>query len=200
MTEPVLQHFIQGAQRQAWSLRASSSASLRDHAGSSPPVKIPPASAPRLPRSTVLRAMQGHRRWLPIKSARQLVVDIGCGTTYIAVSALRHVYSRAVRVAGNEMDEAITQYIKRSHNCCRRKNRRSDQDRSWIGLPLDEPFMRFADATSSKHSEDISITTRDPRGALDSVCHRQRRGVALGGRRQLSPTCRTASCSRGGSL
>jgi actin-like ATPase involved in cell morphogenesis len=43
-----------------------------------------------------------------------MVVDIGGGTTDIAVISLSGiVYSRAVRVAGNEMDEAITQYIKR---------------------------------------------------------------------------------------
>ena len=47
----------------------------------------------------------------------QLVVDIGGGTTDIAVISLAGiVYSKAVRVAGNEMDEAITQYVKRNHN------------------------------------------------------------------------------------
>ena len=46
-----------------------------------------------------------------------LVVDIGGGTTDIAVISLSGiVYSRAVRVAGNELDEAITQYIKRKYN------------------------------------------------------------------------------------
>jgi rod shape-determining protein MreB len=46
-----------------------------------------------------------------------MIVDIGGGTTDIAVISLAGiVYSRAVRVAGNEMDEAITQYIKKGHN------------------------------------------------------------------------------------
>src|SRR5207249_4327057 len=46
-----------------------------------------------------------------------MVVDIGGGTTDIAVISLSGiVYSRSVRVAGNEMDEAITQYIKRKYN------------------------------------------------------------------------------------
>src|SRR5437868_11556120 len=46
-----------------------------------------------------------------------MVVDIGGGTTDIAVISLSGiVYSRAVRVAGNEMDEAIIQYIKRKYN------------------------------------------------------------------------------------
>jgi rod shape-determining protein MreB len=46
-----------------------------------------------------------------------MIVDIGGGTTDIAVISLAGiVYSKAVRVAGNEMDEAIIQYIKRKHN------------------------------------------------------------------------------------
>ena len=46
-----------------------------------------------------------------------MIVDIGGGTTDIAVISLAGiVYSRAVRVAGNEMDEAIIQYIKKTYN------------------------------------------------------------------------------------
>ena len=55
---------------------------------------------------------------LPITEAGgNLIVDIGGGTSDIAVISLSGiVYSRSVRVAGNEMDEAIIQYIKRRHN------------------------------------------------------------------------------------
>src|SRR6187402_2242539 len=55
---------------------------------------------------------------LPITEPHgNMVVDIGGGTTDIAVISLSGiVYSRAVRVAGNEMDEAITQFIKRKYN------------------------------------------------------------------------------------
>jgi rod shape-determining protein MreB len=55
---------------------------------------------------------------LPITEAcGNMIVDIGGGTTDIAVISLSGiVYSRSVRVAGNEMDEAIIQYIKRKHN------------------------------------------------------------------------------------
>ena len=55
---------------------------------------------------------------LPItEPGGNLIVDIGGGTTDIAVISLSGpVYSRSVRVAGNEMDEAIIQYIKRKHN------------------------------------------------------------------------------------
>ncbi len=46
-----------------------------------------------------------------------MVVDIGGGTTEVAVIALAGVvFSRSVRVGGNKMDEAIGQYIKRKHN------------------------------------------------------------------------------------
>ena len=44
------------------------------------------------------------------------MIDIGGGTTDIAVISLSESYSRAVRVAGNELDEAIIQYIKRKYN------------------------------------------------------------------------------------
>ena len=46
-----------------------------------------------------------------------MIVDIGGGTTDIAVISLAGiVYSKAVRVAGNEMDEAIIQYVKKTYN------------------------------------------------------------------------------------
>ena len=46
-----------------------------------------------------------------------MIVDIGGGTTDIAVISLAGiVYSKAVRVAGNEMDDAIIQYIKKTYN------------------------------------------------------------------------------------
>jgi rod shape-determining protein MreB and related proteins len=46
-----------------------------------------------------------------------MIVDIGGGTTDIAVISLAGiVYSKAVRVAGNEMDEAIIQYIRKTYN------------------------------------------------------------------------------------
>jgi rod shape-determining protein MreB len=52
---------------------------------------------------------------LPITEASgNMIVDIGGGTTDIAVISLAGVvYSRSVRVAGNAMDEAIANYVKR---------------------------------------------------------------------------------------
>jgi len=46
-----------------------------------------------------------------------LIVDIGGGTTEVAVLSLGGiVYSRSVRVGGDKMDEAIIAYIRRNHN------------------------------------------------------------------------------------
>ena len=46
-----------------------------------------------------------------------MVVDIGGGTTEIAVLSLGGiVYSRSIRVGGDKMDEAIIDYIRRNHN------------------------------------------------------------------------------------
>ena len=46
-----------------------------------------------------------------------MVVDIGGGTTEVAVLSLGGiVYSRSVRVGGDKMDEAIIAYIRRNHN------------------------------------------------------------------------------------
>ncbi len=51
------------------------------------------------------------------KPAGCMVVDIGGGTTDVAVLSLGGiVVSQSVRVAGDEMDEAIVRQMKRSHN------------------------------------------------------------------------------------
>ncbi len=55
---------------------------------------------------------------LPItEPTSSMVVDIGGGTTEVAVISLAGVvYAKSVRVGGDKMDEAILQYIKRKHN------------------------------------------------------------------------------------
>ena len=55
---------------------------------------------------------------LPVTEPRaSMIVDIGGGTTDIAVISLAGiVYSRTIRVAGNEFDESIMEYIKRKYN------------------------------------------------------------------------------------
>jgi rod shape-determining protein MreB and related proteins len=55
---------------------------------------------------------------LPItEPTGSMIVDIGGGTTEVAVISLSGiVFSRSIRVGGDKMDEAISQYIKRKHN------------------------------------------------------------------------------------
>lgn len=55
---------------------------------------------------------------LPVTEATgSMVVDIGGGTTEVAVLSLGGiVYSRSVRVGGDKMDEGIISYIRREHN------------------------------------------------------------------------------------
>ncbi len=55
---------------------------------------------------------------LPItEPSGNMIVDIGGGTTDVAVISMSGiVYSRSVRVAGNEMDEAIISYLKKKYN------------------------------------------------------------------------------------
>jgi len=55
---------------------------------------------------------------LPItEPSGNMIVDIGGGTTEVAVISLAGVvFSRSVRVAGDKMDEAIIQHIKRKYN------------------------------------------------------------------------------------
>ncbi len=55
---------------------------------------------------------------LPItEPTANMIVDIGGGTTEVAVISLAGiVYAKSVRVAGDKMDDAILQYIKRKHN------------------------------------------------------------------------------------
>ncbi len=80
---------------------------------------------------------------LPItEPSGNMVVDIGGGTTDIAVISLAGiVYSKSVRVAGNEMDEAVTQYIKKKYNLLIGE-RTAEQVKLEIGsaFPMDEPM------------------------------------------------------------
>ena len=55
---------------------------------------------------------------LPVQeAAANMIVDIGGGTTEVAIISLYGlVYSRSVRVAGDELDEAIINYMRRAYN------------------------------------------------------------------------------------
>jgi len=80
---------------------------------------------------------------LPItEPSGNMIVDIGGGTTDVAVISLSGiVYSRSVRVAGNEFDDAIMQYLKRKYNLLVGE-RTAEQIKIQIGsaYPLDKPL------------------------------------------------------------
>jgi len=80
---------------------------------------------------------------LPItEPCGNMVVDIGGGTTDIAVISLSGiVYSRSVRMAGNQMDEAIMNYLKRKYNLLIGE-RTAEQIKMEVGsgYPLDKPL------------------------------------------------------------
>jgi len=79
-----------------------------------------------------------------------MVVDIGGGTTEVAVISLGGiVYSKSVRVAGDKMDEAITQYINRNYNFL-------------IGLSTAEIIkMTIGNASPGEKVETMDVKGRD---------------------------------------
>jgi rod shape-determining protein MreB len=88
---------------------------------------------------------------LPItEPTANMVVDIGGGTTEVAVISLAGiVYSRSVRVGGDKMDEAIMQYVKRKYNML-------------IGESTSEEIKKtIGSAYSSGDEEEMDIKGRD---------------------------------------
>ena len=88
---------------------------------------------------------------LPItEPTSNMVVDIGGGTTEVAVISLAGiVYSKSVRVGGDKMDEAILQHIKRKYNLL-------------IGLATAEIIKTtIGNAYPSKEVETIEVKGRD---------------------------------------
>ena len=111
---------------------------------------------------------------LPItEPSGNMIVDIGGGTTDIAVISLSGiVYSKSVRVAGNEMDEAIIQYIKKTYNLLIGE-RTAEQIKIEIGsaYPLDEPLTM---EIKGRHliegvPKTITITDEEIREALSET-------------------------------
>jgi rod shape-determining protein MreB len=88
---------------------------------------------------------------LPVtEPSGSMVVDIGGGTTEVAVISLGGiVYSRSVRVGGDKMDEAIISYIRRNHNLL-------------IGESSAERIKMDIGAASQEHGDDGPL--REVRG------------------------------------
>ncbi len=80
---------------------------------------------------------------LPITEASgNMIVDIGGGTTEVAVISLAGiVYAKSVRVGGDKMDEALVQHIKRKYNLLIGE-RTAEQIKIQIGSAFPEDELR----------------------------------------------------------
>ena len=83
---------------------------------------------------------------LPItEPVSSMVVDIGGGTTEVAIISLSGiVYSNSVRVAGDKLDEAIVQYMKRKYSLLIGE-RSGEMIKSTIGCAYPENELRTVD-------------------------------------------------------
>jgi rod shape-determining protein MreB len=111
---------------------------------------------------------------LPItEPGGNIVVDIGGGTTDVAVISLSGiVISKSIRIASNEMDEAIIQYIKKKYNLLIGE-RTAEQIKIEIGsaYPLDENLEMEIKGRDLSFGipKVISITDNEVREALETV-------------------------------
>jgi rod shape-determining protein MreB len=113
---------------------------------------------------------------LPITEPRgNIVVDIGGGTTDIAIMSMAGiVYSRAIRVAGDAMDDAIIEFVKRKHKLLIGE-RTVEEIKIKLGsaFPLDEPLFLEVRGRNLVEGvpKTITLTDHEVRQALDpSVC------------------------------
>ena len=113
---------------------------------------------------------------LPITEPRgNIVVDIGGGTTDIAIMSMAGiVYSRAIRVAGDAMDDAIIEFVKRKHKLLIGERTVEDiKIKLGSAFPLDEPLTLEVRGRNLVEGvpKTITLTDHEVRQALDpSVC------------------------------
>jgi rod shape-determining protein MreB len=111
---------------------------------------------------------------LPItEPGGNMIVDIGGGTTDVAVISLSGiVIAKSVRVASNEMDEAIIQYIKKKYNLLIGE-RTAEQVKIKIGsaYPLDEPLEMEIKGRDLTYGipKTLNINDSEVREALEGV-------------------------------
>jgi rod shape-determining protein MreB len=113
---------------------------------------------------------------LPVTEAGgNMIVDIGGGTTDVAVISLSGiVVAKSIRIASNEMDEAITQYVKKKYNLLIGE-RTAERIKIEIGsaYPLDESVEMEIKGRDLAHGIPKTITVNDNeiREALEDVVH-----------------------------
>ncbi|MBL9146042.1 MAG: rod shape-determining protein [Verrucomicrobiaceae bacterium] len=108
---------------------------------------------------------------LPVQEAAgNMIVDIGGGTTEVAIISLSGiVYARSVRVAGDELDEAIINYMKRAYNLMI-----GERTAEEIKLRIGSAFPLGKEATMEVKGRDmvaglpktITITSQEVREAM----------------------------------
>jgi rod shape-determining protein MreB len=108
---------------------------------------------------------------LPIQDpVGNMIIDIGGGTTEIAVISLAGtVFSRSIRIGGDEMDEAVIEYLKKTYNLMVGE-RTSEEIKIKIGsaYPLEEEMtmeVRGRDLVAGL-PKTITITSEEIREAL----------------------------------
>lgn len=108
---------------------------------------------------------------LPIKEpAANMIVDIGGGTTEVAIITLAGVvFTRSIRVGGDEMDSAIVNYMKRAYNLMIGE-RTAEEIKMRIGsaAPLEEELnmeVRGRDSVAGL-PKTIQINSQEIRDAL----------------------------------
>jgi rod shape-determining protein MreB len=92
-----------------------------------------------------------------------MVVDIGGGTTDIAVISLAGVvYGRSVRVAGNELDEAIMLHARKAHNLLIGE-RTAEQIKIELGsaFPLDHRLTMEVKGRHLSEGRPVTVTMND---------------------------------------
>lgn len=111
---------------------------------------------------------------LPISEPTgNMIVDIGGGTTDIAVISLEGiVFNHSIRIAGNEMDESIIQYIKKKYNLLIGE-RTAELVKMQIGsaYPLDEPMTLEIKGRDLREGipKTIVVDDQEIREALEDV-------------------------------
>ncbi len=100
-----------------------------------------------------------------------MIVDIGGGTTEVAVISLGDVvYGRSIRVAGDELDEAVVNYIKKTYNILIGE-RTAEDIKIQIGsaFPLEQELrmqIKGRDLVTGL-PKTIELTSQEIRGALE---------------------------------
>lgn len=108
---------------------------------------------------------------LPIEEpAANMIVDIGGGTTEVAIISLAGVvFTRSLRVGGDEMDNAIVAYIKRAYNLMIGERMAEDiKIRIGSAYPLEEELtmeIKGRDAVAGL-PKTLYITSQEVRDAL----------------------------------